>query len=195
VCTDVTSVGLSQVTRGTIYTDTEVAFEADIAPDGAAKPYTYTIDYGDGISSTATSNDDPLTEITHTFTATGSYDVEIAVWNCEMSEPVTDTVEVIVSEYGTCVDLTDIAIKGDTMGYSGTYTFTTTYSPSNATLPISYTWDSGDITSTTIRALDVGTHTLMVTATNCSTALVTDTHTITITPSHNIYLPLVLRNH
>jgi uncharacterized repeat protein (TIGR01451 family) len=195
VCTDVTSVYLSQLTVGTIYTDTEVAFEADIAPDDAAKPYTYTIDYGDGISSTATSNDDPLTGITHTFAATGSYDVEIAVWNCEMSEPATDTVEVMVSEYGTCVDLTDIAIKGDRMGYSSTYTFTTTYSPSNATLPISYTWDNGDITSTTVRTLDVGTHTLAVTATNCSDVLVTDTYTTTIMSSHNIYLPLVLKKH
>jgi hypothetical protein len=36
--------------------------------------------------------------LSHTFAATGTYDVEIAVWNCDMTEPVTDTVQVVVSE-------------------------------------------------------------------------------------------------
>jgi PKD repeat protein len=100
-CTPVTSVDLSLATSGDIYTDTEVSFSANVAPNNAGKPYTYTIDYGDGISTTTSSSDDPLTApLTHTFTATGTYEVEIAVWNCDMSEgeAVKDTVQVTVSE-------------------------------------------------------------------------------------------------
>ena len=100
-CTPVTGVGLSLATSGDIYTDTEVSFSANVAPDNAGKPYTYTIDYGDGVSTTATSSDDPLTApLTHTFTATGTYEIEIAVWNCGMSaaQAATGTVQVMVSE-------------------------------------------------------------------------------------------------
>jgi hypothetical protein len=96
-CVEVTGVTLSQVTTGMIYTDTLVAFSADIAPDGASKPYTYTIDYGDGMSVTLTSSADPLA-LSHTFTAVGTYTVQISVWNCDMTVPVTDQVEVVVSE-------------------------------------------------------------------------------------------------
>jgi len=182
VCTDVTGVDLTVSTAGTIYTDTVVTFEADIAPDDATKPYTYTIDYDDGTPvSIATSSMDPLT-LTHTFATTGTYEVVFSAWNCDMTEPVTSSVTVVVSEYGVCVDLSSIAIAGATSGVPGDYTFTTSYEPPNASLPISYAWDDGSTFSTSLRILGVGVHTLMVTATNCGPAgpLVTATHTITI---------------
>jgi hypothetical protein len=75
------------------------------------------------------------------------------------------------------------------------YTFITSYEPSEATLPIVYQWDNGDTTAGSVRTLGVGTYTLVVTATNCTSALVTDTHTIAITApaSYTIYLPVVYR--
>ena len=91
-----------------------------------------------------------------------------------------------------CTDLTAITIAGATTGQPGTYTFTTTYEPTDATPPITYLWDNGDTTPDSSRVLDVGTHTLVVTATNCTAALVTDSLTVEI--RYHLYLPLVMRD-
>jgi PKD repeat protein len=196
VCTDVMGVDLSLLTPGTIYTDTLIELSADVAPDDAAKPYTFTVDYGDGtVPVTGDSSDDPLV-LTYTYDTTGTYEIGIAVWNCEMApeEAVTDTLTLTVREAGVCVDLSEITILGETAGLAGTYTFTTSYDPVDASLPITYTWDNGDASAVSVRALEVGTHTLTVTATNCADALVTDTHTIVIgEPGYYIYLPLVVK--
>ncbi len=98
-CTGVTGVDLSLQTQGTLTPTTTVQFSADIAPDNAANPYTYTIDYGGGRSTPTSGSDDPLS-LDHTFGATGTYTVEIAVWNCSMAQTasVTDSVQVIISE-------------------------------------------------------------------------------------------------
>ncbi len=182
VCTDVTGVALSQVTTGTIYVGDEVAFSADIAPDDAAKPYTYTVAYGDGDGETASSSDDPLT-LSHSYAATGTYFVQIEVWNCDMVEPVTDSLAVTVQAPLPCVELSGIDIDGETSGYPGTYTFTTSTQPPDATPPISYTWDDGGTAATSVRDLGVGTHTLTVTATNCLSASVIASHTIEVQPA------------
>jgi len=193
-CTKVTDVDLSLMTSGDIYTDTVVEFSADILPDDASKPYTCTVDYGTGASAPAFSYDDPLTApLDHTFTATGTYDVEIAVWNCDMTkaEAVTSAVTLTVYAQSVCVDLTEITIHGDESGTPGVYTFTTSYEPPDAKPPITYLWNHGDDTALSVQSLGVGTHTVTVTATNCTTALATDTHIIVI--QNRIYLPLVLR--
>ncbi len=91
------------------------------------------------------------------------------------------------------MDLTSITIGGDTTGAPGTYTFTTSYLPSGASYPITYTWDDGGTGTLSIRSLGVGTHTLAVTATNCTAARVTNTHPVVI--RGYIYLPLVLRSY
>ena len=65
--------------------------EDDIAPDQATKPYTYTIDGGTAISSSA----DPLT-FDLTFTSVGTHTVEVAVWNCEMTTPLVGAINVSV---------------------------------------------------------------------------------------------------
>lgn len=101
-CTEVTGVNLALVTPGDLYTDTVVAFSADISPNSAEKPYTYIIDYDDGPPSTSTSSADPLTTpLNHTFDGIGTYDVEIKVWNCTMSEPQAkiDSVQVTVKTH------------------------------------------------------------------------------------------------
>jgi hypothetical protein len=195
VCVDVTGVSLIYTNTGTIYTDTVVHFSADIAPDDADKPYTYTIDHGSGHGTPASSSDDPLT-FDHTFVTTGTHTVEVAVWNCEMTSAVTDDVSFTVREQGVCVSLDSITIGGATSGAPGTYTFTTIYEPLDASIPITYAWDNGDTAATSIRPLSVGTTTLMVTATNiCTTVPVTDTHAIVISSiGYDVYLPLVMRN-
>jgi subtilisin family serine protease len=193
-CTDVESVDLTLVTSGTIYTDTLTQLHADLAPDDAGKPYSYTVDYGDGTVISASQSADPLI-LTHTFGVTGTHDVEMAAWNCEMEAPVTDTVALTVYGANACVDLSAITILGPLSGVTGIYTFHTSYEPTDASPPITYTWDDGGNAPTSTRTLGRGTHTLMITATNCATAVVTDTHTIVITSSAAVYLPLIYKDY
>jgi hypothetical protein len=181
VCQEVTGVTLTYTPTSAIYTDTTVYFEAYITPDNATKPYTTTIDYDDGTLTTTTTSADPLT-LDHVFDTPGTYTVTIKAWNCDMaqSEAVTDRVTVTVLTREPCIQLDSVTIAGATQGTPGRYTFTADHTPTNATPPVAYTWDDNNTMTSTTRTLDVGPHTLMVTATNpCS--LVTDTHTITIT--------------
>ncbi len=201
-CVEITDVELTLATTGTVYTDTVVEFEANVAPDNASTPYTYTIDYGAGPSAPASSSADLLTAtLDHIFALTGTHTVEIAVWNCDMSEPVTATVDVVVSKGGTCVDLTDIAIESQTTSYLGGYTFTTSYQPPNATLPITYTWTFEDDTppisgiemnavSHTYHAAD--SYTVTLKATNACPSSVSQSIFVKVT-WHRFYLQLVMR--
>ncbi|MBN2001899.1 MAG: PKD domain-containing protein [Anaerolineae bacterium] len=89
------SVDLTRLTAGTLYTDTAVVFSADIAPDGYAKPYTYTLDYDDGVAITDTESADPLV-VTHTFTQPGTYTVSLTIRNAEIVTPLVDQEQVTV---------------------------------------------------------------------------------------------------
>lgn len=179
-CVEVQAVDLVLITPGIIYTDTLVELSADISPDDATKPFSYTIDYGDGTPPLAgSSGTDPLS-LYHIFAITGSHLLEVASWNCTMTEAVTDTLEVVVHGQTECKPLNEVSILGATAGAPGVYTFTTSIIPPDATAPVAYLWDNDDVVSSTVRFLDEGAHTLVVTATNCTDALVTDTHEIVI---------------
>ena len=195
-CISLTGVALSLVTAGPVYPGESVDLSADLLPNLATKPYTYSVDYGDGSPvAPANSSDDPLA-LSHAYTQVGTYTVEFAAWNCGLTEPLTDSVEVAVQEPPACVDLEGITIDGPSSGAPGIYTYTTSYEPLSATLPLTYTWDNGDATDSSVRALGVGTHTLAVTATNCG-ATVTDTLQVVVAeppPYHYIYLPLIRKN-
>jgi PKD repeat protein len=98
ICTDVTEVALSLAAPGPVYAGEPVDLLADLMPDDAAKPYNYTVDYGDGtVPVTGTDSLDPLA-LSYTYASTGTYTVAIGVWNCAMTVPVTDTAEVVVAE-------------------------------------------------------------------------------------------------
>ena len=130
------SVEVSVDTSGTIYVGNPVDLSADLLPDDASKPYTYTIDLGDGSPVIdGTSSLDPL-PFTHTYAVTGTFTVLIEAWNKGMSEPVTDSLNINVYDVGVCVPLTNISIQGAAEGTPGVYTFTTTYEPPDASLPV-----------------------------------------------------------
>jgi uncharacterized repeat protein (TIGR01451 family) len=97
-CEPVMDVALSVLTAAPIYPGDDVEFSADIMPDGFTAPYNYTFDFGD-MTPPATGSDsaDPFTTV-YSYTAPGTYTAEIGVWNCDMTEPLTDTVEVVVME-------------------------------------------------------------------------------------------------
>ncbi len=103
-----------------------------------------------------------------------------------------------------CISLTNVTIAGPSVGYSGAaITFTANISPSQATPPITYTWQpqpEGSVllpgqSLVTYTWRTTGTKIITVTADNCGGSDVA-THTISITAQEwNIYLPLTLRNY
>jgi PKD repeat protein len=74
-----------------------VEFEVDMTPDNMSMPYNYEIDMGDGTVYTGDSSDDPH-GFSHIYTEAGTYMVEFRAWNCGMTEPMTDSMEITVSE-------------------------------------------------------------------------------------------------
>ncbi len=125
----------------------------------------------------------------------GDWDEAIVTLSSQIAPTVTASSVLTTTAVLGCTDLAGIAIAGPTTGAPGIYTFATSYEPAGATPPIVYLWDNGDTSAESERTLGVGTYTLVVTATNCTSALVTDTHTIVITTpaSYTVYLPLVYR--
>ncbi len=97
-CLEIDGVDLSRVTTGDVYVGDQVDFVADIAPDDATKPYTYTIDYGDGSALVdRISSDDPF-DFSYAYAATGTYTVEFTAWNCDQTALIPGTVEVTVRD-------------------------------------------------------------------------------------------------
>lgn len=194
-CTQVSGITLTPVNTDTIYAGDVVTFSAEVLPAEATEPYTYVVDYGDGtLLLPASSWVAPLI-FAHTYDDSGIYLVEIALWNCQMSETMAVTAAYTLTVYEVCVALESIEILGETAGEPGLYTFSTHYLPTGASLPITYTWDNGDDATTTVRNLEVGTHTLTVAAINCADVVVSDTHQIVISqPGFRFYLPVVIRD-
>jgi carboxypeptidase T len=147
-----------------------------------ALPLAHRWDFGDGLGTST--EPDPQ----YTYLSTGAFTVSLVVTN----SLGTDGVEYPVT-VDPCVDLTGISIDGPESGAPGIYRFTSVYTPANASPPIVYEWDDGDGTSASGRTLATGLHTLTVTATNCTSALVTDTHRVQIVaePTWLVHLPLV----
>jgi PKD repeat protein len=92
-CVAVEGVTLTVVTTDTLYPGDEALFSADVVPDGATPPYTYTVDGGPEMTATT----GPLS-FTLSFEQPGTHTVEIAIWNCEMTVPVTGTADAVVWE-------------------------------------------------------------------------------------------------
>jgi hypothetical protein len=149
-------------------------------------PLSYWWNFGDGLG-TSTAFDP-----TYTYSSAGTFTVTLVATN---SLGVDSVSHPVVVETPECVEVVGVTIGGDTSGTPGIYTFTASLEPANASLPITWEWDNGDSTATSVRTLGEGVYTLMVTATNCTGAAVTDTHTIAIERSRiTFYLPLVVKS-
>jgi hypothetical protein len=97
-CTQVTAVDLTVVTAGPVHPGDQVDFSATMTPHDMNMPFSYSIDMGDGSAPVeGTSSDDPML-FNHTFALPGTYTVQISVMNCDMVEPVVNSVEVAVTE-------------------------------------------------------------------------------------------------
>jgi len=151
-----------------------------------AEPITYWWDFGDGLGTSA--QVDPA----YTYLSAGTFTVTLTATN---SLGVDSVSHPVVVEPPECVEVVGVTIGGETSGAPGVYTFTASLEPGNASPPITWAWDNGDSTATSVRTLGEGVYTLLVTATNCAGAVATDTHEIAIEqPRLYFYLPLVVKN-
>jgi PKD repeat protein len=166
--------------------ETSVTFSATISPDTANRPitYTWTADGQTTVTHTVTSSTD---YVTFTWDSLGTRNVSVTAANSLGQS--SDSVQINIQEGVQAV--TGVAISGPTTGNAGeTYTFTAQASPSDATLPVTYTWQIdeqapvthvGDIShQLALSWPDAGTYTLAVTATNAGGSAA-DSHTVALT--------------
>ncbi len=96
-------ISITQVSLQQVYPDNPLAgqnlyLRADLFPDNASKPYTYTLDYGDGtLPITQTSSYDPLT-FSHVYTSSGTFPLDLTVWNDFTTLPVSTTMILQIAE-------------------------------------------------------------------------------------------------
>ena len=94
-CQPVTAVTLTLQTTGTLLIGQPVNFQVDIAPEGATKPYSYGMDFGDGTDpQPGFSYDDPL-GLTYTYALPGDFQAEILVQSCDAAQ-ITDTLQLSI---------------------------------------------------------------------------------------------------
>ena len=221
LCVPVVAAPLAVLTAAPIYTDTVVVFEATLNPPNFTAPYTYTLDFGNGPSTPASSNANPLTGISHTFDATGVQTATLAVWNCgappSAAVTATATVDVlfrpVTVTYG--ISLTPNLVEQSSMpgaqvvttliakntGNTATiFDFNTTGEESWTTTisPEAWTLNAGEtvVLSVTV-TLDfnvIGTDVVTVTATSRTVPPVAANAVIRTTALalRRLYLPLIL---
>jgi PKD repeat protein len=196
-----TAVTLTKTAPATPVTGDEVGFEAQITPANATQPIIYTWDFGDGslITTTTTST------ISHTYTTVGNFTVVVTA--SHVGGSVSNSMPVDISGVG----LTSVSFTYNprTPWEGQVVNFTTDIGPSNATKPITYTWDFGDGSGQQIMTSSVGgdsiqhtftqgTYTVIVTATNDYGQPVVYTDTIEIAaPAAGtgiLYFPLIMAN-
>ena len=158
-------------------------YSASIEPPDASAP-----------ASVLWSSGDTTPEITFTWDSPGLYTMEITATNCESSAMVTDTL--VVEVYQPCIEVTGAEITGPVslpMGETGWYTVT--WTPPEATLPISFQW-SNDMTDTQANySWDVvGLQTIWVVAGNCNRVPVMAILDVEVIGGiRPLWLPLIIR--
>jgi hypothetical protein len=175
-CLGLTGVTISGPTTG--YPDVPYAFSAVPTPPGATPPITYTWapppDSGQGSAGA-----------TYTWATSGTYVITVTAENCAGTAVATHTISISGTAPICPNPLTGVSIAGPTSGFVGfPYDFAASVQPSNATLPITFTWTplpgNGQGTpSATYSWTTSGTQTITVSAANCGGSA-SDEYTITI---------------
>jgi PKD repeat protein len=152
-------------------------------------------DFGDSSAHASTP------DASHTYETAGTYTVTLAVTDAlgyNSNEVKTNIVTVSIA----CTPLISVTFDYNPADplINSPITFTTTYSPPNASQSITYTWDFGDGVTKTVTSASVehtytisGTQSVHVTAYNRCTDGVTHSESIIVAP-RRIFLPLVMRN-
>ncbi len=172
-CYSATSVHIGGATQG--ITDTPYTFNASVLPVTATLPITYTwqADEQSVVSGQPSA-------VTYTWATTGTKTITVTVENCESS--VVDTHQIVINAPTPACEfpLTGLTLDGATTGYIETeYTYTATPVPSNATTPLTYTWQAdeqadytGALATRNYTWATPGTKAITVTAQNCGGTIV-----------------------
>ena len=188
----VVGADISGPTAGQVHTT--YLFTATVAPVYAVLPITYTWQASE---QSATVHTGGISDVS-AFTWSVPGMKVITVTACNAGGVATDTYTITVA----AISVGSVALSGPAVGLINVpYTFTATIAPSNATSPITYTWQASDQATTihTGGTSDVaaftwsapGVKVITVTASN-EWGTVGDTRLIT-TNLHQLYLPLMIR--
>lgn len=159
--------GGSIVGAGSGYTGVNYDFSA--APDASATPpFTYTWSSGGLVSGQSTAN------ATYSWAITGAQTLSVTIENCGGSVDVTHSITLTEPPLTCTTPLTEVGLSGPASAQvNEVLTFTASYTPANATLPISYTWlsdglASGQGTDTAVYHWPIaGQYQVIVSAVNC----------------------------
>jgi len=197
---EVTGVTLTKLSpAGAPVSGQTVTFDAEALPANATVPINYTWDFGDGTVVVTTTR-----TVTHVF-GVGTYTVTVTADNGFGS--ASDNLSVTVNP----VLLTEISFTHTPTApiRNLPVSFTSSVSPSNATEPITYTWDFGDGSAPMIMSAGTddpvqhtfatpGAYTVTVTANNGYGAPVAYTDVVDVAApapgSGILYLPLIMVN-
>ncbi len=133
--------GVTLATSPSPFEDQPVTIYANITPDTASQPVTYTWDLGDGSAPLVTTQ----SSIQHTYADPGLYTIQVEAYN-GYGSPQTDSLEIDVEgRHVTVANFTAMQTQEQFQNPALDHatTFTATYGPVDAALPVSYTWDFG----------------------------------------------------
>jgi hypothetical protein len=97
-CEPIRAVDLDVLTPVPLFTHEPVSVSVSVSPVSLTLPYSYSIDFGDGLKQGSSGEVSLLAE--HVYIASGTYVVEAAGWNCGLdgSEAVTDALAIEIGE-------------------------------------------------------------------------------------------------
>lgn len=102
-CYNVTGMTLSHPWTGVIHQGDAVSFRLEVVPAWAIKPYSYTVNFGDGTPAVTGSSSLVSQPLTHTYNITGTLTLPAAAWNCSMdpNAPAQAQLQIQISPPGT----------------------------------------------------------------------------------------------
>ncbi|GAB4278231.1 MAG: Ig-like domain-containing protein [Candidatus Promineifilaceae bacterium] len=178
------SVTITGDTSG--FTNSAYTFQASVLPVTTTQPITYTW-MADGQTTVVHGSKGITDTVAFNWSTTGTKNITVTVDN-GLAEQI-NTHQITIGT-GTKA-ITSVAISGNTAGSSGqTYTFSAAVLPTDATQPITYTWQADDQTPVTHTGMGItdtvsfswsseGSKTITVTASN-EVGSQTDTHVISL---------------
>jgi hypothetical protein len=193
VATPLDTITLDGPANGLI--NTNHTFTATISPINVTPPITIVWSATDSAPFTQTNK----LEANHTFqwSTPGTKTITVTAGS-EHGDPVTDTTTITIEQ--PPIPLTSVAIQPDPEIVGNVVTVTAVSTPTNATQPISYTWEangetiihSNGLTDTASFTLPyASTQTITVTASNEVGDPITDTIEVTVEPLRT-FLPIVM---
>lgn len=113
-CVEINAINLTQITPDPIVSGDLVELSLELSPDNAYKPYSYSLDFGDGTPPlNGDQRDDPLLRA-HVFAAAGAYNVTAQVSNCAMPNPLSTHITLTIQErHGMTLLPTVSSLSGD----------------------------------------------------------------------------------